>query len=113
MTPLAHIALDFCRECLGWEDVREDGIGIYVYCHPERPNKLLSFTDLNAVMDAVRGWCDENDTAVEIGYYGYIPGEWEVQAATPISLETIQSGDLCQALLAACVEARRKLKAAG
>jgi hypothetical protein len=111
MTALPQTALEFCRECLGWDDVREDGIGLYVYSHAER-SRLLHYGDLNTVMAAVRGWCDQNEAGVEIGYYGYILGSWDVIASTPASSETHQSHNLSHALLSACLEAHRKLKAA-
>ncbi|OWK34661.1 hypothetical protein FRUB_10632 [Fimbriiglobus ruber] len=69
----------------------------------------MKFTDLNAVMAAVRGWCDAKDAVVAFGYYGYIPGEWEVRVFTPTSISPIVHSDLCYALLAACLEASRKL----
>jgi hypothetical protein len=115
MTELAEVALAFCRECLGWEKVHTFTFGreLWVVRNLSATSDVgdtFNATDLNAVMEAVRGWCDLNDAAVEIGYYDYIPGEWEVHAITPISSEPVQSDNLSRALLAACVEANRKLK---
>ena len=108
------IALDFCREVLGWGDatnVSQTGRVYPSVCWS--PSRALDFrfTDLNAVADAVRDWCDRTDSAVDMSYDGLIPGEWEVPVVTPASVEVAVHPDPCQALLFACVEASRKLKA--
>lgn len=118
MTSLADFALAFCRECLGRSDARLQGemLGYdwkYELGHGEVSLVGLCefrYTDLNAVMAAVRSWCDSYDAAMELAYHGFLPSEWEVRVVTPISAEEIVHGDLCHALLACCVEASRKLK---
>jgi hypothetical protein len=113
MTPLAQTALDFARECLGWEDAAgTHGINTVFEHLGEGPCAALTFTDLNAVMDAVRGWCDARNAVIEISCAKdnvlarvrvlTIAGEpyWQ-------HCDTLQ-----EALLAACIEASRKLRAA-
>jgi hypothetical protein len=109
VTVLAQVAVAFCRGCLGWEDVREDGIGLYVYSHLDRPKKLFHYHDLNAVITTVRKWCDKHGA---IAILGFGKGDecsasvefWDVDA-----YGEIEYPDPCHALLAACVEAQREL----
>lgn len=117
--------LDFCREVMGWERPVDRSYGERERDALGNPSKVWTpyifdfygkrgqfhYTDLNAVMAAVREWCDANDGSVELAYYGYIPGEWEAQIGSPVSTETIVHADPCQALVAACLEAARRLKA--
>ena len=113
MTLLAKTALDFCCEVFGWgsvfgpSPVNSNALcgGSFTEYHTFDP------TDLNAVMAAVQKWCDKAEGAVELSYYGYLPGEWQVGVSTAASVEEIAHSDLRHALLAACVEASRKPKA--
>ncbi|QEL14732.1 hypothetical protein [Limnoglobus roseus] len=70
---------------------------------------MLRFTDLSDVIEAVRIWCDTQEAGLEFAYYGYIPGEWQISISTPISVEEIVHSDLCHALMAASIAAKRKL----
>lgn len=124
MTTPAQTALAFCREVMGWEHPTDRKYGErerdpfgkpskawtpYIFDYHGK-NPQFHYTDLNAVMAAVRSWCDANDGSIELAYYGYIPGEWEAQIGSPVSTETIVHADPCQALMAACVAAARRLK---
>lgn len=126
MTGLAQIALAFCRECLRWErpadrrfaEQNQDPHGNpsrawtpYVFDFYGKHGQL-HFTDLSSVAEAARHWCDQNDASLELAYHGILPGEWEARIVTPVSLEAIVHADPCHALLAACVQADRKLKSA-
>jgi hypothetical protein len=61
---LAQVALEFCRECLGWEDA-----DIFTIGRKQRVVRNLSGTteagdifnvrDLNAVLSTVRQWRDQ------------------------------------------------------
>lgn len=112
MTDVAQIAIEFCRECLGWEECR-----IYFGDTIQRTTgEQLRFSDLNAVMAAVRGWRDETQDAFDeyvtvtlTCAAGEYIGHAFVGTGQPT---TAKSENPCHALLAACVEASRKLKAA-
>ena len=117
MTALADVALAFARECLGWSSAAivttvasrnliADGIGA-----------SFDYTDLNAVMEAVRGWCEANRLDCTLRYV-CISELFEARLVGDglngtMSREHAQSlrTEPCHALLAACVEAARKLKA--
>lgn len=112
MTSLADIALAFARECLGWKDAKDgNALGPFVWSPPYNSGKELWYNSLDKILEAVRRWCDSHDAAMELAYHGFLTGEWEARVATPVSVEEMVHGDLCHALLAACVEAARKLKA--
>lgn len=122
---LADTALAFAREILGWEypvdrasvrtsrgaDGKESRAwGPYLFrCHGQNPD--FYYTDLNVVPQAVRAWCDERESALEFGCYGYSPGEWEVEVDTPVSAERATNPNPCFALMAACLETNRKTRA--
>lgn len=113
MTSLSQIALDFCRDCLGWDDA------LSLPGHFGQPSVIshqreycLVFTDLGTVIESIRQWCDKNDASLELAYHGILPGEWEARIVTPVSLEAIVHADPCHALLAACVQAARKVESA-
>lgn len=109
MTDLAQIALEFCRECLGWE--RAATCAPYTVEHADAPGESLMHTDLNAVLAAVRQWCDQHDCWVQIqGDYSEAGWLAEVCPSLLDDGESAFSTDPCHALLAACVEANRKLK---
>jgi hypothetical protein len=111
MTAHADTALAFCREVRGWKDAAGAHDVKTVFEHlREEPSEAFQFTDLSSVLTAVRSWCDANDGAVEFSYHGYLPGEWEARVTSSVSLETIVHSDPCHALLAACLEAARKLR---
>lgn len=116
MTSLADVALAFCRECLGWEDARIlNGTQTVFEGHG---GGRLGYTDLNAVMEAARGWRKDQLVwhKVTCG-----PGAHYVVHITKMPDDggehaVLGAGcnpSLCLALLAACVEASRKMKEVG
>lgn len=117
MKGLGKTAVEFCRECLGWENVIMRGVFHHNHeehsvCTPTIGGGVrFDYADPNAVTDAVRRWCYSTDSTLEISYYGRRIGEWEVEVITTDSIESARSDDLCHALMAACVAAARKLKA--
>jgi hypothetical protein len=115
---LTQTALDFCRECLGWEDVialPEDSImDEAVVIVRGDTDSALYYTDLNAVMEAVRRWCDSKSYRLEIASnQGACTPAWLVRIRCEGEDRGFQARDvLGEALLAACVEVSRKLKVA-
>jgi hypothetical protein len=111
MTPLAQTALDFARECLGWEDADIPNGATSIFDRHGRG--WLKPTDLNAVMEAARGWCDRHDHWVDL--HSYWDEGWmaEVGPSGEDDGEDAVLPDPCHALMAACVGAARKLKSAG
>jgi len=102
MSDLAQVALDFCRECLGWADVPAyditDGVA-------------FKFNDLNAVMAAARSWMPGKSGSVSLHCFD---GELFVAVVLSDRESGVRSEPLvdpCHALMAACVEAARKLRA--
>jgi hypothetical protein len=121
VTSLADIALRFCGECLGWnrpvdrkfaqQNRSADGNGSkawppYIFDYHAEHDQF-HYTDLNAIMWAVRGWCDKHDVSLEIYYVPYPTALWHVSTG----LDPIEHTNLCNALLTACLEANTKLKA--
>ena len=114
---LAQTALDFCRECLGWEDAAASMWGqcsnkMVVAKRGRSVVERLRYTDLNAVMEAVRGWCIRNKLGLTLccDQSGF---EVIVFSASFDEIdEEATNQNPCHALLAACVEAARKLRAA-
>lgn len=112
MTDLAQTALEFCRECLGWDDAVLLGLGNEVWenkhiCTSLNP-KNFNYGDLNTVMSAVRGWCSENE---------FFLSTCTTPTLGEVSAQVFQHGiraEVCHpcfghALLAACVQASLKL----
>jgi hypothetical protein len=120
MDALAQTAIDFAHECLGWKDAAgTHGINTVFEHLGDGPCSALLFTDLNAVMDAVRGWIAERPLDIEI-HFGNVAEGYVVlmkrfvkhgkhRAMADAFAE--RDDNLCHALLAACVEASRKLGA--
>lgn len=135
MTALAQTALDFCRECLGWarpvdrkfaeQNLNCTGDGgskawtPYIFDYYGKLGQF-HYTDLNAVMGAVRGWVssygEEGDgtSVVCVELRVMAVGNYAVVSHMEHSTlaRTEGTADPCHALMAACVEAARKLKAA-
>lgn len=126
MTDLAQIALEFCRECLGWEDVYTSEVQ-----HPDEqvysPSRVIMsgkntnefhYTDLDAVMAGVRGWCHATKYRNRrylrfLGFalhYGSQKKKYTASIKAGVRLAIYSSANPCHALLAACVEASRKMK---
>ena len=71
------------------------------------------YTDLNAVMAAIKEWCEMHDAVLVLSYgkgksFNAMVDIWDIPDAVGKSANT----DPCYALLTACVEARRNLKLA-
>lgn len=112
MTSLADVAFAFCREVLGWEDVLalpEDSVmdeaAVIVRGNTDT---ALYYTDLNAVANVVRDWVAEQTLYLDISGSYTDPYRW----AVTVNTVKVVHDDFCHALLAACVEASRKLKGA-
>lgn len=105
MTPLQQAALDFCREVLGWVHCDKGASREWIV----RNQEFFDYTDLSAVMDAARTWCGRSGLILrmELG-----PERFAVYLDTRKwqHLASSYSPDACHALLAACLEANRKLK---
>ena len=115
MTDLADIALEFCRECLGWPAAKlsmwgQHSNGMVVSKRSRSVTNRLRYTDLNAVMEAVRGWCDEHDLILETSHY---KGSHMSRVFSNKRCDEAWQHDdnLCKSLLFSCLEANRKLKA--
>jgi hypothetical protein len=74
---------------------------------------VLAFTDLNAAMAAARDWCQARDLWINTNWSPET-SLWRLELFSPSFRNgtTFEYPDLCQALMAACVEASRKLEAA-
>lgn len=116
MTPLQQTALDFCRECLGWETPTESmwgqcSNGMVVLKRGRSVVRRLRYTDLNAVMDAVRGWCGQHGYGIEMHYNR---GQWftcvDIVRHTEEMGNYGNASDPCHALMLSCLAANRKLK---
>ena len=117
MTPLAQTALDFCRDCLGWEDACIlEKWPCNVFRDHDRNRVILDVNlnadDLNEVVPAASRWCHRSgvtfslDCKEDVGYSVTIWGDWD-----PV-VDSNRHSNPCHALLAACVDASRKLRAA-
>jgi hypothetical protein len=115
---LADIALAFAKECLGWDEVKLapwSSESMHGYDLKAGFGCTLAFTDLNAVMEEVRGWLSSRKLRGYLSiHHGYCfavhhrtpAGEIEMSSQIAIACED----NPCHALLAACVEANRKMK---
>ncbi|QDV34950.1 hypothetical protein [Tautonia plasticadhaerens] len=110
MSELADIALAFAKEVMGWENCREATLYQDAVCgHNPACNEgqIFSYGKLDSVMAAVREWCDDAEQGLTIAYYAGLPNApWRV--VIPWEAEVMHD-NLCQALMAACLEAKRKL----
>ena len=111
MTPIQQVAIEFCRECLRLEDVWEDVEWGGILHVPKRvirsSDRNVYFDCLHDVMNEVRNWCDRTGCRIELQYS-------PDQSGFGVLCEGIDTWDEnpCRALMSACVEAARKLKAA-
>ena len=77
----------------------------------ELAHQFLDFTDLNAVMKAVQAWCDREDIAAAVETFrGKYWGNVGLGNRGGGVIETEPFDSHCHAMMAACVEAARKLK---
>lgn len=119
---LTETALAFARECLGWADAKvlshepdAESPRLVVISARAKADTLFAATDLRDVEATVRGWCAAHglDHAVR-------PGTAKEPATAvvtrpkaggePTRLASVTDPDPCRALMAACVEAHRKLR---
>ncbi len=121
-TTLPKIALAFAKECMGWAECRPSKLykpSIMGYPTSARDGReRFACDDLNSVVDAVMEWCAEHD---DMGFVVHFTrrGLWTaiiqrecVIPPEPMSEEYPEGeGDLCHALMSACLEAARELKA--
>ncbi|MBP3955353.1 hypothetical protein J8F10_08680 [Gemmata sp. G18] len=114
MTDISQIALEFCREVLGWSDASAEFAVDGVIWNGKSNEQITGFRfdDLNGVMEAVRGWCDTNNAVIETS----CAKDSVVARVRLLSFDGEPFWQHCdtlqEALLAACVDASRKLKAA-
>ncbi len=114
MTDLAQTALAFARECMGWSEAEIPNGATSVF---ERHGRgRFNPTDLNAVMAAVHTWCQAhhcqwavfgNSRHEKFEHLAFIlpfDDYWEARCEN--------APDASHALMAACVEAARKLREA-
>lgn len=113
MTALADTALAFAREILGWEDAEFAPPEVNIICvFTSTPFGMrFEYSKLDSVACLVRHWCDEHEASFELSYYGHVPGEWEAEVSTPVSAEQAIDPNPRIALMTACLEASRNLKA--
>jgi hypothetical protein len=120
---LSDTALSFARECLGWADAKvrsadpeAESPRLVVLSARAKADTLFAATDLKDVEATVRAWCTAHglDYAVKAGS-GHQPATATVTrprpAGEPARLSSVSDPDPCRALMAACVEAQRKLRA--
>ena len=117
MTEFIEIARAFCRECLGWNCPvhRRNRKGPPQIQVKEGRNvlKRFEYSDLSQVAAAVREWAERNDILVTLlwGADKYVAecDAWHQGEEPDHARSEVAHADPCQALLAACVEANRKL----
>ena len=120
---LTDTALTFARECLGWADAKvrshdpeAESPRLVVLSARAKADTLFAATDLKDVEATVRAWCAVHglEYAVRPGA-GHQPATAGVTrpkpAGDPARLGSVSDPDPCLALMAACVEAQRKLRA--
>lgn len=120
---LTDTALAFARECLGWADAKvlshdpdAEIPRLVVISARAKADTLFAATDVRDVEATVRGWC----TAHGLEYVlragaGHQPATAVVNrpkpSGEPTRLSSVSDPDPGRALMAACVEAQRKLRA--
>jgi hypothetical protein len=112
-----ELALAFCRECLAWPDA-SCGESRSIVENRRRPElshaygKMCGFqldpTDSGNVMNAVKEWCDINAVGFSLKYSPGASSKYSWRTRTSAHAET-QSGDLCTALMLACLHAHRNI----
>ena len=119
---LSDTALSFARECLGWADAKvrshdpeAESPRLVVLSARAKADTLFAATDLKDVEATVRGWCTSHglEYSVRAGS-GHQPATATVTRprpnGDPARLASVSDPDPCRALMAACVEAQRKLR---
>jgi hypothetical protein len=121
---LTETALAFARECLGWADAKvlshdpdAEVPRLVVISARAKADTLFAITDLRDVEATARGWCAAQglEHAVRTGT-AREPATATVTrprpGGEPTRLGSVTDPDPCQALMAACVEAARRLRGA-
>ena len=121
---LPETALAFARECLGWADAKvlshdpdAEVPRLVLISARAKADTLFAVTDLRDVEATVRGWCAANglEHAVRTGT-AREPSTATVArlkpGGEPVRLASVSDPDPCRALLAACVDAARRLRGA-
>ncbi len=115
---LDETAMQFCRECIGWNDAVLYRDGHWDDCEPVIFRKgagdkdSLYYTDLNSVMRRVRGWMDsDQDLRLDITEYNVVATvRLDRDLLADVRCLDSENETICQALLEACVEASRRLE---
>ena len=70
MADLATIALEFCQVCLEWPDARtsDESCVIVAGGTDGGATLTLDFSDLSAVLEAARHWCDRTKIVMKVTY---------------------------------------------
>jgi hypothetical protein len=118
---VAEIALAFCRECLGWKKatIGNSPFAGMIGNGPLPGSECFNFVSLNTVMEAARAWWQsvggEKDFRfrIELGdNLNIVSINRHDDAADIAGIATAPCENLCFGLMAACLEAARKLKEA-
>lgn len=121
---LPETALAFARECLGWADAKvlshdpdAEVPRLVLISARAKADTLFAVTDLRDVENTVRQWCAGNglEHAVRTGA-ARDPATATVARlkpdGDPVRLASVTDPDPARALMAACVEAARRLRGA-
>lgn len=124
MNKEGELALAFCREVMGWRqpvdrrygDREKDPLGNpskvwtpYVFDHDQK-HPQFHYTELNAVMPLVTGWCEEHGLQLYIHKFPGVP--YRVRITTFPRPDCVEEAeDLTVALMTACLCAARALRA--
>jgi hypothetical protein len=120
---LTETALAFVRECLGWADAKvlshdpeAESPRLVVMSARAKADTLFAVTDFRDVEATVRIWCTANGLEHTVKpASGQQPATAVVTKPKPAGesarLSSVSDPDPAVALMAACVEAQRKLRA--
>lgn len=111
------VALEFCRECLGWPEASGSGGRSLRIVENKRRSELshaysklhgfhLDPGDFSHVINAVKEWCDTNGVGFSLEYSPRASPKDSWRARLAPYAET-QGDDPCAALLRACLAANR------
>lgn len=118
MTVLHETALVFAREVLNWNNALPDTVlGASMLRRKSNPLAEFFYTDLNDVMRRVREWCDTRRMVLDFSYssanrsyYAWVELNDGYSDGGALIGEQLNEHP-CQALMQACIESARKLKA--
>lgn len=116
---LEQTALTFAQEVMGWEDA-VIGTAFDLATGNERhfigreiSSQILEHTDLNAVLEAVRKWCDRSNCWLDVRLEGVLTWVevWHSQLVHGDRIaRAYSSSSFAEALILACIEAQRRLR---